>query len=84
MALHQVFSPRLSALLQRSVGAQDCVLLIGDALYAVEEFCAWRPVLVRAKDAHERGLSLPSCQVIDEAQWVALCLEHQPVVSWRE
>ncbi|QIL89112.1 sulfurtransferase complex subunit TusB [Microbulbifer sp. SH-1] len=64
----------------------DAVVLIEDGVYAVNDprlsasadnsFCL-------GADAIARGVTVPeSIETIDEARWVALCTEHNPIVSW--
>lgn len=64
----------------------DALLLIEDGVYAVSDqrlstlagnsFCL-------GADARARGVPIPeSIETIDESRWVALCTEHNPIVSW--
>lgn len=65
----------------------DVILLIEDGVYA-----ACSPVLSRLPasaaycldaDAEARGVAIaPPLTAINESQWVALCTQHNPIVSW--
>ncbi|SDZ83112.1 sulfurtransferase complex subunit TusB [Microbulbifer marinus] len=68
-------------------GDGDALLLIEDGVYALSgrmaEQPAVKPVYCLAADAAARGLQIPaSVTAVDDAGWVALCTEHNPIVSW--
>ncbi|WP_346836474.1 sulfurtransferase complex subunit TusB [Microbulbifer sp. SAOS-129_SWC] len=64
----------------------DALLLIEDGVYALSGLAgeiAANPVYCLANDALARGLEVPkNVRAIDDARWVELCTEHQPIVSW--
>lgn len=65
----------------------DALLLIEDGVYALAghmpEDIAVTPVYCLAADARARGLTVPEhFHGIDDAEWVSLCTEHNPIVSW--
>ena len=68
-------------------GANDALLLIEDGVYAgTEARSPQRPLYALAADVIARGLSerlAPSVTVINDAGFVALAVDHQPIVSWR-
>lgn len=94
MTLHIISkSPFTSSALtdcSASCAGGDVILLIEDGVYAALEVQA--PQLAQAaasavyclkSDATARGIDIaPGVNAIDEAQWVALCAEHNPIVSW--
>ncbi|SHE66265.1 tRNA 2-thiouridine synthesizing protein B [Microbulbifer donghaiensis] len=91
MSLHIVSkSPFSSTALSDCLDAfaeGDALLLIEDGVYALSgrmsERPAVQPVYCLAADAAARGLQIPdSVTAVDDAGWVALCAEHNPVVSW--
>ncbi|MCK7596919.1 sulfurtransferase complex subunit TusB [Microbulbifer sp. CAU 1566] len=65
----------------------DRLLLIEDAVYAAHDpALAQRmsgAVYCLKSDAIARGVSVdPAIQTVDEAQWVNLCTQNNPIVSW--
>ncbi|MGL6162099.1 sulfurtransferase complex subunit TusB [Microbulbifer sp.] len=91
MTLHIVSkSPYSSSALTDCIGSfaeGDALLLIEDGVYALSgpasEKIAVSPVYCLEADTDARGLSIPeNIQAIDDARWVSLCTEHNPVVSW--
>ncbi|SDK15065.1 sulfurtransferase complex subunit TusB [Microbulbifer yueqingensis] len=91
MSLHIVSkSPFSSTALADCLAAfseGDALLLIEDGVYALSgrmsESPAVRPVYCLESDARARGLEIPGAvEAIDDARWVALCTEHNPIVSW--
>lgn len=91
MTLHIVNrSPYRSSALRDCLNAMaegDALLLIEDGVYAAaasaqagtmpaETYCL-------GADADARGVPVSDAIArIDDARWVALCVEHTPVVSW--
>ena len=68
-------------------GEGDALLLIEDGVYALSgympEDIAVGPVYCLEADVRARGLQVPeNFQAIDDAGWVSLCTEHNPIVSW--
>lgn len=91
MSLHIVSkSPFSSTALADCLAAftdGDALLLIEDGVYALaartSDAPAVGPVYCLESDARARGLEIPdSVEAIDDAHWVALCTEHNPIVSW--
>ncbi|WP_444931372.1 sulfurtransferase complex subunit TusB [Microbulbifer sp. SSSA002] len=95
MTLHIVSkSPYTSSALKECLGAfaqGDALLLIEDGAYALRHPTLARvqnaPVYCLEADAAARGQQQPaaaidSVEMIDDARWVQLCTEHQPIVSW--
>ncbi|ETK20575.1 protein TusB [Pseudomonas sp. FH4] len=75
----------------RLCGAQDAVLLCGDATYALQAgsapFQALQAkaldVFVLAEDAQARGLSLPDwAKSVDYPGFVQLSIDHDKVNTW--
>lgn len=64
----------------------DALLLIEDGVYAAADQRAQLPAgttYCLGADARARGVTIPeTIENIDEARWVALCTEHNPIVSW--
>ncbi|WP_105104210.1 sulfurtransferase complex subunit TusB [Microbulbifer pacificus] len=64
----------------------DALLLIEDGVYAAADRQTALPTgatYCLTADARARGVSIPATvESIDEARWVTLCTEHNPVVSW--
>jgi tRNA 2-thiouridine synthesizing protein B len=94
MNLHQVFtSPSSDFQLQQCIKrcqSGDGILLLQDGIYSLKH-----PLLGRAleldivlyvlqKDAEARGLAIDnqSVQVVDDKQWLALCVQYDKVISW--
>lgn len=91
MTLHIVSkSPFSSNALADCIGTfaeGDALLLIEDGVFALSgrmpENIAVSPVYCLKADAEARGLPVPkSIQAIDDARWVELCTQHNPIVSW--
>jgi len=91
MTLHIVSkSPYSSKALADCLGAfaeGDALLLIEDGIYALSgrmpESIAASPVYCLQADAEARGLPIPEkIEAIDDARWVELCTQHNPIVSW--
>lgn len=91
MTLHIVNqSPHAGSALQDCLAAfaeGDVLLLIEDGVYAAQQaLCSPLPAentFVLDADAKARGIAVsPVLQTIDEKRWVALCVEHTPIVSW--
>ncbi|MEN4946586.1 sulfurtransferase complex subunit TusB [Pseudomonas proteolytica] len=88
---HSPFSDsRLDSCL-RLCGAQDAILLCGDATYALQAGSAPFKALevsalvifVLAEDAQARGLSLPEwAKSVDYPGFVQLSIDHDKVNSW--
>jgi tRNA 2-thiouridine synthesizing protein B len=94
MVLHQVFaspfsSPALSLCIER-LADDDGILLLQDVVYAVQHpmmeqlKLLSQPVYILSIDALARGLQSPSqaIQYITDAQWLALTLTFENIVSW--
>ena len=65
----------------------DALLLIEDAVYAASDPAltqqAGSAVYCLQADATARGISVATAiKAIDEPHWVALCTQHNPIVSW--
>lgn len=95
MTLHIVNqSPYAGNALQDCLSAfaeGDALLLIEDGIYAARvEFHPALTATITASnlyclsaDATARGVAVSEgITSIDEARWVALCIEHNPIVSW--
>ncbi|MFV8782770.1 sulfurtransferase complex subunit TusB [Microbulbifer sp. SA54] len=94
MTLHIVSkSPYSSSALSDcadSCAEGDAILLIEDAIYAATEgYPALAEITRRAavyclqSDADARGVIVGNnVEGVDEMRWVALCTEHNPIVSW--
>ncbi|MFI2809827.1 MULTISPECIES: sulfurtransferase complex subunit TusB [Microbulbifer] len=91
MTLHIVSkSPYSSTALADCIAAfaeGDALLLIEDGVYALAgaltDTPVVQPVYCLGADARARGLAIPGkIEAIDDAQWVSLCTEHNPIVSW--
>lgn len=88
---HSPFSDsRLDSCL-RLCGAQDAILLCGDAIYALQAGSApFKTLEARAavifvliEDAQARGLSLPDwAKSVDYPGFVQLSIDHDKVNSW--
>ncbi|UVE16065.1 sulfurtransferase complex subunit TusB [Pseudomonas sp. LS44] len=90
---HSPFSDsRLSSCL-RLLGANDALLLSGDAVYALQAATAQRQVLelmpdsialfALSEDLQARGLSVPMrVQPVDYPAFVELCTRFDKVNSW--
>lgn len=67
--------------------AEDAVLLLEDGVYAaVAALAPPRPVYVLAVDVGARGLADrlgEQTRLASDADFVALVVAHQPVVTWR-
>ena len=91
MTLHIVNqSPHAGSALRDCLDAfaeGDVLLLIEDGVYAAQAAShtelPGENTFVLGADARARGIAIaPNVQVIDEERWVALCVEHTPIVSW--
>lgn len=61
---------------------QDTVLFIGDGVYSAP---GSSPAYALAEDLIVRGVTpADNITAIDYAQMVALCTQHQPIVSWKD
>jgi tRNA 2-thiouridine synthesizing protein B len=94
MILHQVFtSPTRDHNLQHCF--EHCqtgngVLLLQDAVYAIQHSLIDHlikkgvSVYILQNDLQARGLSQinPAIKLIDDKQWLALCLQYDNVMSW--
>lgn len=62
----------------------DSLLLCGDAVYAMRELSGCSQQLYALEeDVQARGLAAPGqVHLLDYAGFVALCVEHDKVVSW--
>jgi len=65
----------------------DILLLIEDGVYAAATAAPARftqsVVYCLSADAQARGIEIdPSIRAIDDVQWVDLCTQHNPIVSW--
>lgn len=60
----------------------DAVLLLGDAAYLQQHFNGVSNLYLRQQDLQQRGVIAGNGQTINDEEWVALTLAHQPVVSW--
>ena len=88
---HSPFSDsRLDSCL-RLCGAQDAILLCGDATYALQAGSApfkaledkALSIFVLVEDAQARGLSLPDwAKSVDYPGFVQLSIDHDKVNSW--
>jgi tRNA 2-thiouridine synthesizing protein B len=94
MMLHQVFvspfrSPTLSLCIER-LADDDAILLLQEAVYALQHPIMEQlqllpqPVYILRADALARGLHSLSHEhlYISDAQWVALTLTFENIVSW--
>ena len=94
MNLHQVFtSPSSDHQLQQCIRrcqSGDGILLLQDGIYSLKHPLLGRAVelgivlYVLQKDLAARGLTLDnqSIQVVDDKQWLALCVKYDKVLSW--
>ncbi|WNZ54635.1 sulfurtransferase complex subunit TusB [Microbulbifer sp. MKSA007] len=95
MTLHIVSkSPYTSSALKECLGAftqDDSLLLIEDGVYALRhealETVPSTQIFCLEADATARGqqqfaVNMDRVEMIDDARWVQLCTEHQPIVSW--
>ncbi|WP_299587109.1 sulfurtransferase complex subunit TusB [uncultured Microbulbifer sp.] len=94
MTLHIVskspFSTQALSDCLESFADGDALLLIEDGVYALQHKALQdlqnTEIFCLAADSEARGLlpSAISCSVeaIDDARWVHLCTEHNPIVSW--
>lgn len=64
----------------------DTLLLIEDGVYALTgslpDTIPAQAVHYLKADASARGLTVMRYQGIDDARWVTLCCQQNPVVSW--
>ncbi|MCQ3830950.1 sulfurtransferase complex subunit TusB [Microbulbifer elongatus] len=91
MTLHIVNqSPHRDSALRDCLNAfaeDDALVLIEDGVYAAQTG-APNPlpssnVFVLLADAEARGITIATgVEAIDEQQWVTLCVQHTPIVSW--
>lgn len=92
MTLHILSSANPSKLLlaNDTLQPKDALLLLGDGVYQLPSLtsCVVTEVLyyVRESDLLQRGLNLSfkNVTLIDDAQWVALTLEHSPIITWHD
>ncbi|CAM2996301.1 MULTISPECIES: sulfurtransferase complex subunit TusB [Pseudomonas] len=91
MLSHSPFTDSRLGSCLRLCGAQDAILLCGDATYALQAgsapFQALHAkalnVFVLAEDAQARGLALPEwAQRVDYPGFVQLSIEHDKVNTW--
>ena len=83
--LHLLFSS--NALHRLPLAKDDALVLLNDAvLLAMHNVATIKnPVYARAADIEARGLNnlaLAQTQVINDEQWVALCLQFDKTLSW--
>ncbi|MDI1302120.1 MAG: DsrH/TusB family sulfur metabolism protein [bacterium] len=84
--LNRLSENRLPAALQRSMGANDALLLCGDAVYAGVSAAAL-PARCHALEADVRArglLTLWPVQIplINHGDYVDLCVQYQKSLSW--
>lgn len=92
MTLHILSSANPNKLLLANATLQpkDALLLLGDGVYQLPSLasCITKEVLyyARESDLLQRGLnlSLKNISLIDDTQWVALTLEHSPIITWHD
>jgi sulfur relay protein TusB/DsrH len=94
MILHQLFaSPYSSSDLQRfaeQASANDALLLLQDAVYALNHsllktlVAQQKTIYLLENDLIARGLhcDIKQLNVINDQQWLALCIECENVISW--
>ena len=90
MTLHQVFThPNQHPSLDDCCQAGDALLLLQDAVYAATQELTLMSLpglklYALENDILARGISIanPQISVINDQQWLALCLEHHKVISW--
>jgi tRNA 2-thiouridine synthesizing protein B len=89
MSLHIVNqSPYQSSALRGCLAALaegDVLLLSEDGVYALcgDFLPNNRTIYCLQADIQARGITPPAgVQAIDDTRWVALCCEHNPIVSW--
>ncbi|MCO1335886.1 sulfurtransferase complex subunit TusB [Microbulbifer sp. OS29] len=95
MTLHIVSkSPYTSSALKECLGAfasGDALLLIEDGTYVLRhpalETLQSAEIYCLEADAAARGqqqlaATMDRVEMINDARWVQLCTEHQPIVSW--
>jgi len=97
MILHQIFtSPFTSEELQRysqSATSTDAVLLLQDGVYALNHpllnqlLAQQNTIYLLENDVIARGLrfdtkQLQQLKIINDQQWLALCVECHKVISW--
>lgn len=84
MTLHILLSgsAQLPAQVLPLLADGDAVLLLGDGVYLQPHFAALSNLYLRQHDLQQRGIQASIGQTINDEEWVALTLTHQPVVSW--
>ncbi|WP_299592493.1 sulfurtransferase complex subunit TusB [uncultured Microbulbifer sp.] len=68
-----------------AIAEGDALILIEDGVYAAagQHGLPEKQTFCLTADANARGVSIAnSVEGIDEARWVALCTQHNPIVSW--
>lgn len=91
MSLHLIFSPKgANACLDRW-SPEDCVVLLGDGIYAANQLTQSHvptaAIAMMASDAEARGITESEqggVSRIDYKQLVGLTEEHSPIVSWND
>jgi tRNA 2-thiouridine synthesizing protein B len=74
----------------QSLTEGDALLLLEDGVYALKHQALHdlqeAKVYCLIADSEARGMqassTLPSVEMINDARWVQLCTEHNPIVSW--
>ena len=82
--LHIVNRPAALASCLDVAATTDTVLLIEDGVYAATDVQP-RALLAIDKDAHARGVASrlnDDTTLIDYERFVALAVEHKPIVTW--
>jgi len=77
-----------------ALASDDVLLLIEDGVYNAtfplqaslqSRIDSGLKVYVRALDVNARGIKtqvLPGMLLVEDREWVELCVKHQPLVSW--
>ncbi|MDP5031061.1 MAG: sulfurtransferase complex subunit TusB [Paraglaciecola sp.] len=94
MILHQIFTnPSTESHLQQCLdicGDEDGILLMQEGVYGhlhsliKHAIARGLSVYVSQKDLAARGLTLQTTNitVVNDGQWLALCLQYHKVVTW--
>ena len=90
MNLHQIFNhPNQHPGVAEMCQAGDALLLLQDGVYAATQELALLTIpglklYALENDILARGITLtnPQISVINDQQWLALCIEYHKVISW--
>lgn len=78
-SLHLVFNASALVACLARTGDHDAIVLIGDGVYGSN---LYPELICLSDDARARGVDVQNS--ISYAEFVELCTQHHPVVSWHE